>query len=96
MKLDLSEDIAVFTFARGSQVCPNRMNTESYRFVLSTINNMMSKNGVDTPKVGFGGTKEDVICFIAGLIEYQIKYKTNLEYFEVDTKDFDPDMNNEV
>jgi hypothetical protein len=39
---------------------------------------------------------EDVSCFIAGLIEYQLMYNVNVEYFEGDTSEYDPDLNSEV
>jgi hypothetical protein len=52
---------------------------------------MMTRNGVDTPKVGFGGTKEDVSSFIAGLIEYQLLYNVNIDYEFGDTSEYDID-----
>ena len=91
-----NKDIAVFTFARGSQLHSNIIVTNSYRFVSRIINSMMTRNGVDTPKVGLGGTKEDVCCFIAGLIEYQLLYNVNIEYEIGDTSEFDPDVDSEV
>ncbi len=91
-----SKDIAVFTFARGSQQHENIIETDSYRFVSRIINSMMTRNGVDTPKVGLGGTKEDMCCFIAGLIEYQLLYNVNIEYEIGDTSEFDPDFDSEV
>lgn len=91
MESNLSKDIAVFTFARGSQLNAITMESDSYRFVLGIINSMMTRNGVDTPKVGFGGTKEDVSCFIAGLIEYQLLYNVNIDYEFGDTSEYDID-----
>ena len=96
MENNSSNDIAVFTFARGSQLHSNIIETDSYRFVSRVINSMMTRNGVDTPKVGLGGTKEDVCCFIAGLIEYQLFYNVNIEYEIGDTSEFDPDLDSEV
>jgi hypothetical protein len=96
MENNSNKDIAVFTFARGSQFHSNIMESDSYRFVLGIINSMMTRNGVDTPKVGLGGTKEDVSCFIAGLIEYQLLYNVNIEYEIGDTSEFDPDLDSEV
>lgn len=91
-----SKDIAVFTFARGSQNHSNISESESYQFVERIINSMMSRNGVDTPKVGIGGTKEDVISFIAGLIEYQLMYNVEIEFVEGDTTEYDIDMSSDV
>lgn len=91
MENNSSKDIAVFTFARGSQINAITMESDSYRFVLGIINSMMTRNGVDTPKVGFGGTKEDVSCFIAGLIEYQLLYNVNIDYELGDTSEYDID-----
>jgi hypothetical protein len=96
MENNSNKDIAVFTFARGSQLHSNIIETDSYRFVSRIINSMMARNGVDTPKVGLGGTKEDVSCFIAGLIEYQLLYNVNIEYEIGDTSEFDPDLDSEV
>ena len=56
MENNSNKDISVFTFTRGSQTQPNLVNSESYGFVLGVINSMMKRSGVDTPKVGFGGT----------------------------------------
>ena len=50
-----SKDIAVFTFARGSQINDYLQNSESYQFVYKVLKNMMSKYGMDVPKVGIGG-----------------------------------------
>lgn len=96
MENNSNKDIAVFTFASGSQLHSNIIETDSYRFVSRIINSMMTRNGVDTPKVGLGGTKEDVCCFIAGLIEYQLLYNVNIEYEICDTSEFDPDVDSEV
>ena len=96
MENNSNKDIAVFTFARGSQLHSNIIETDSYRFVSRIINSMMASNGVDTPKVGLGGTKEDVSCFIAGLIEYQLLYNVNIEYEIGDTSEFEPDLDSEV
>ena len=96
MENNSNKDIAVFTFARGSQLHSSIIETDSYRFLSRIINSMMTRNGVDTPKVGFGGTKEDVCCFIAGLIEYQLLYNVNIEYEIGDTSEFDPDLDSEV
>ena len=91
MENNSNNDIAVFTFARGSQLNAITMESDSYRFVLGIINSMMTRNGVDTPKVGLGGTMEDVSCFIAGLIEYQLLYNVNIDYELGDTSEYDID-----
>ena len=96
MENNSSKDIAVFTFARGSQIQSNIVDSESYQFVLSIINSMMTRNGVDTPKVGFGGTKEDVCCFIAGLIEYQLIYNIKFGLEVGDISEYDIDMRSDV
>jgi len=96
MENNSSKDIAVFTFTRGSQIHSHIAESESYQFVERIINSMMSRNGVDTPKVGLGGTKEDVCCFIAGLIEYQLLYNVNIEYEIGDTYEYDIDMSSNV
>jgi hypothetical protein len=96
MENNSSKDIAVFTFARGSQIHSHIAESESYQFVERIINSMMSRNGVDTPKVGLGGTKEDVCCFIAGLIEYQLLYNVNAEYEVGETSEYDIDMSSNV
>jgi len=95
MENNSNKDISVFTFTRGSQTQSNVVNSESNGFVLGVINSMMKKSGVDTSKVGIGGTKEDVCCFIAGLIQYQIMYNINIEYMVNDTSEYDPDDNPE-
>lgn len=101
MENNSNKDIAVFTFERGSQLNSNIIESDSYRFVLGIINSMMTRNGVDTPKVGLGGTKEDVCCFIAGLIEYQLLYNVNIEYeigdtFEYDIDKYSDDLDDEL
>jgi hypothetical protein len=96
MENNSSKDIAVFTFARGSQINSNVLESDSYRFVERIINSMMTRNGVDTPKVGLGGTKEDVCCFIAGLIEYQLLYNVSIEYEFADTSEYDIDLCSDV
>ena len=96
MENNSSKDIAVFTLARGSQINDYLQNSESYQFVYTVLKNMMSKYGMDVPKVGIGGDIEDVSCFIAGLIEYQTIFEVKVELIEGDTTEFDPDSNPEV
>ena len=91
-----SKDIAVFTFARGSQLNESIQNSESYQFVHRILKNMMTKYGLDVQKIGLSGTIEDMSAFIGGLIAYQLIYNVNVEYFEGDTTEFDPDLNSEV
>jgi len=78
-----SKDIAVFTLARGSQINGYLQSSESYQFVYKVLKNMMSKYGMDVPKVGIGGDIEDVSCFIAGLIEYQTILRLRLNSLKV-------------
>jgi hypothetical protein len=97
MENNSNKDIAVFTFERGSQIQSNIIESDSYRFVLGIINSMMTRSGVDVPKVGIGGTKEDVCCFIAALIQYQLLYNIEIKLLDGDDKtfkpvDFDPDI----
>jgi hypothetical protein len=47
-----SKDIAVFTFARGSQQQENILNSENYQFVYRILKNMMTRYGLDLPKIG--------------------------------------------
>ena len=91
-----SKDIAVFTFAHGSQFNNQIQNSGSYHFVHRILKNMMTRQGLDVPKVGIGGSIEDVSCFIAGLIEYQLIFNIDIEYYEGDTTEYDPDLNSEV
>lgn len=91
-----NKDIAVFTFARGSQLNESIQNSESYQFVHRILKNMMTKYGLDVQKIGLSGTIEDMSAFIGGLIAYQLIYNVNVEYFEGDTTEFDPDLNPEV
>lgn len=96
MENNSSKNITVFTFARGSQIHSNIVDSESYQFVVSIINSMMTRNGVNTPKVGFGGTIEDVSCFIAGLIEYQLIYNFKFGLELEETSEYDIDMRSDV
>jgi hypothetical protein len=91
-----SKDIAVFTFAHRSQINGNIQNSESYHFVYRILKNMMTRHGLYVPKVGIGGSIEDVSCFIAGLIEHQLIFNIDIEYYEGDTTEYDPDLNSEV
>lgn len=96
MENNSNKDIAVFTFARGSQLNESIQNSESYQFVHRILKNMMTKYGLDVQKIGLSGTIEDMSAFIGGLIAYQLIYNVNVEYFEGDTTEFDPDLNSEV
>lgn len=96
MENNSNKDIAVFTFSSGSQINGNIQDSESYHFVHRILKNMMTRQGLDVPKVGIGGSIEDVSCFIAGLIEYQLIFNIDIEYFEGDTTEYDPDLNSEV
>ena len=96
MENNSNKEIAVFTFARGSQLNESIQNSESYQFVHRILKNMMTKYGLDVQKIGLSGTIEDMSAFIGGLIAYQLIYNVNVEYFEGDTTEFDPDLNPEV
>lgn len=96
MENNSNKEIAVFTFARGSQLNESIQNSESYQFVHRILKNMMTRYGLDVQKIGLSGSIEDMSVFIGGLIEYQLIYNVNVEYFEGDTSEFDPDLNPEV
>ncbi len=96
MENNSNKDIAVFTFSRGSQINGNIQDSESYHFVYRILKNMMTRYGLNVPKVGLSGSIEDMSAFIGGLIEYQLIYNINVEYFDGDTIEFDPDLNSEV
>jgi hypothetical protein len=57
---------------------------------------MMPRYGLVEPKIGLSGSIDDVTCFIAGIIEYQMIYNIKVEYFEGNTTEFEPDLNSEV
>lgn len=96
MENNSNKEIAVFTFARGSQLNESIQISESYQFVHRILKNMMTRYGLDVQKIGLSGSIEDMSAFIGGLIEYQLIYNVNVEYFEGDTTEFDPDLNSEV
>ncbi len=96
MESKSNKEIAVFTFARDSQLNENILHSESYQFVHRILKNMMTRYGLDVQKIGLSGSIEDMSAFIGGLIEYQLIYNINVEYFEGDTTEFDPDLNSEV
>lgn len=96
MENNSNKDIAVFAFSRGSQINGNIQDSESYHFVYTILKNMMTRHGLDVSKIGLSGGLEDVTCFIAGLIEYQLIYNVDVQYFEGNTTEYDPDLNSEV
>lgn len=85
------QDITVFSFKKGSQMNNHRINYKSYEFVLKVLESIQFKNGVQSPKIGLSGYKEDVAMFISSLIEYFPLANMDIELVD-DISDFDPDI----
>jgi len=62
-------EIAEFEFFDGSQTLKSLDNKDSYRFIQKTIEDLLTKQEIETDRISFTGTKEDMVCYLAGLIE---------------------------
>lgn len=68
-KLALPKERAVFVFEKGSQDRNILNQKRSYEFVKKMLNIMMAKGGVDAEQIFLGGEKNDMICYLSGIIE---------------------------
>ena len=68
-KILTAKERAVFVFQKGSQIRNIPNQDSSYNYVRNILNIMMAKNGVDSEIIFIGGHIEDVISYIAGIID---------------------------
>jgi hypothetical protein len=62
-------EIAEFEFFEGSQRLKSLVNNDSYMFIQKTIEDLLTKQEILTDRISFTGTKEDMVCYLSGLIE---------------------------
>ena len=62
-------EVVEFEFFEGSQTLKSLVNKDSYRFIQKTIEDLLTKQEIETDCISFTGTKEDMVCYLAGLIE---------------------------
>jgi hypothetical protein len=86
-------EIAVFALKSGSQVRDISINSRSYEFVMKMFDIMMKKNNVWSSKIGFGSTREDMGCFLSGIIEMYLHSEIELDLMS-DINEYDPDFLN--
>ena len=83
-------EIAVFALSKGSQMNEQIINSESYSHVLRLIENTMRMNNVVSDKVGISGYKEDVVAYIAMMVNLCMYKDMEIELLG-DTSEYDPD-----
>ncbi len=92
VKHELKEvDIAVFSLAKGSK-SNDIEKSYSFQFVQSVFDDLMTKNDVKSDKIGFGGYKNDIVKFVAGLVDFWSNIEMNIQLDLNNTEDFDPDI----
>ncbi len=84
-------EIAVFSLAKGVEDIELQKN-QSYQFVQSVFDDLMTKNNVKSEKIGFGGYKNDIVKFVAGLVDFWSNIEMNIQLDLNNTEDFDPDI----
>ena len=89
-----NEEIVVFAFKKGTQINSPNSNSESYSFVNTSIDIMTKGYNVTANKIGISGYREDVIGYIASLIDFYMSIcKAEIVKVEdFNQKDFDPDI----
>jgi hypothetical protein len=83
-------EIAVFALSKGSQMNEQIINSESYSHVLRLIENTMRMNNVVSDKVGISGYKEDVVAYIAMMVNLCMYKDMEIDLLG-DTSEYDPD-----
>lgn len=83
-------EIAVYALSKGSQMNEHIINSESYSHVLRFIENTMRMNNVVSDKVGISGYKEDVVAYIAMMVNLCMYKDMEIELLG-DTSEYDPD-----
>ena len=83
-------EIAVFALSKGSQMNEQIINSENYGHVLRLIENTMRMHNVVSDKVGISGYKEDVVAYIAMMVNLCMYKDMEIELLG-DTSEYDPD-----
>ena len=82
----------VFLLDEKSQDRNTPHTAETYNFIKTIVDNMLSENNVDTDTIFVGGSKSDFCMWVSGILEFyqfhKIDIKDNTNQF-----DFDPDFN---
>jgi hypothetical protein len=84
-------EVAVFCFSKGSQFNNRVYECSAYQVVHDAIDVMMKKSFVESDKVGISGYKEDVVAYIAGLINYYLTSGIEISLMD-DINEYDPDI----
>lgn len=80
-------EIAEFEFFEGSQTLKSLSKKDSYRFIQKTIEDLLTKQEIETDRISFTGTKEDMVCYLAGLIEIFLIERDEEHYTPVQNDD---------
>jgi hypothetical protein len=73
------EEIVVFAFKKGSQTKLQSYDKDSYRFVEDCFEKLMSGHNIECSKIGLSGYREDMVNYLASLIDIYVKYDTILK-----------------
>lgn len=82
-------DIAEFEFLESSQSLKSLINKDSYRFIQKIFEDLLTEQKIETDRISFTGTKEDMVCYLAGLIEIFLIQMDEEEFTPV-KNDHDP------
>lgn len=83
--------IAVFAFAKDSQVQAELKSRPSYIFIYNMMELLMKKHSVSSAKIGFTGYKDDIAAYFSALMELYLYRNIDVSLLDA-TEGFDPDI----
>jgi hypothetical protein len=94
-KNDFNEqDIVVFAFEKIDKIDQKSLSLKNYQFVHTFLKNLVSKQGLKSEKIGFGGYISDLAFYLSCIIENK---ELDISIFELQTDEtknieYDPDI----
>ena len=90
----IEEDIVVFSFEKIDNIDEKVINLKNYQSVLTFLKTLVSKHGLKSDKIGFGGYISDIAFILTSVINNK---DLDTSLFELQTDEsknveYDPDI----
>jgi hypothetical protein len=87
----LTDDVAVFVLEKGSQYKGAISEGKYFSTIISLIEKLLAINNLESEKVGFSATKEDLAAFLADFLYIAEFQNTEFTIQTENTDEYNPD-----
>ena len=90
----IEQDIVVFAFEKIDKIDQKSLSLKNYQSVHTFLKTLVSKQGLKSEKIGFGGYISDLAFYLSCIIENK---ELDISFFELQTDEtknieYDPDI----